>query len=482
LEKYLTEEALEISFEKGMEKVMHGLQKSFPSSGIMQGIHARLLIAASFLCLSSGGCAALTNPVVDGAPVRRLPPELLFPRSRDAEVTIPLTLLGQPKPETYRLGPGDVLGLYIPGILGEQGQPLPAHYTDSPRLKSALGYPVTVRDDGTIALPLVEPINVQGKSIQESEETIRSTYVKKKLPQPGGEAERRILVTLQRQRTYRVFVLRQELGGFDSGPEGVAGIAIVGGAGIKRGTGHVVDLPAYENDVLNALTLSGGLPGLDAYDDVFIMRNPSLQDRATVEQELKKTATGHKPAVPAGLSCPVVRIPLRARPGEAPDLKPEDVVLQTGDVVFIEARDLDVFYTGGLLPPGEFVLPRDRDLDVVEAISLVKGPIVNGAFSVSSLSGLIIQPGIGSPSPSLLTVLRQMPGYGQIPIRVDLNLALRDRRERILVQPKDVLILQETPEEALVRYFDETFRFTFFYRVFGSLTSRGQGTINAVVP
>ena len=46
----------------------------------------------------------------------------------------------------------------------------------------------------------------------------------------------------------------------------------------------------------------------------------------------------------------VVRIPLRLPPDEPPPFRPEDVVLQTGDIVFIEARDTEVFYTGGLLP------------------------------------------------------------------------------------------------------------------------------------
>ena len=145
--------------------------------------------------------------------------------------------------------------------------------------------------------------------------------------------------------------------------------------------------------------------------------------------------------------------------------------------------DIEVFYTAGLLPPGEFVLPRDRDLDVVEAIALVKGPMVNGAFAVSNLAGTIIQRGIGSPSPSLLVVLRQMPGQGQIPIRVDLNRALRDRRERIVVQPKDVLILQETPSEAIVRYVTEMFQFTTSYTLYGLRPdSRGKGVTSAVVP
>ena len=74
-------------------------------------------------------------------------------------------------------------------------------------------------------------------------------------------------------------------------------------------------------------------------------------------------------------------------------------------VVFIEARDNDVFYTGGLLPAAENVLPRDYDLDVIEAITRIRGPLVNGAFNVSNLSGAILAPDIGNPSPRLLRTL-----------------------------------------------------------------------------
>ena len=108
----------------------------------------------------ASGCAAMTNPVGDGVSVRHLPPELLEP-SKAGEQTIPLTLLGQPRPATYRLDAGDVLGVYVEGFLGERNPPdaLPIHVGplvqshDVRRLNPSAGYPVAVEDDGTIALP-----------------------------------------------------------------------------------------------------------------------------------------------------------------------------------------------------------------------------------------------------------------------------------------------------------------------------------------
>src|SRR5262249_61471039 len=76
----------------------------------------------------------------------------------------------------------------------------------------------------------------------------------------------RVLVALMRPRQYRVQVIRQDAG--TGVGTVVAGIA----ANTRRGSGATLDLPAYENDVLTALSRTGGLPGLDAINEVIIER------------------------------------------------------------------------------------------------------------------------------------------------------------------------------------------------------------------
>ena len=49
--------------------------------------------------------------------------------------------------------------------------------------------------------------------------------------------------------------------------------------------------------------------------------------------------------------------------------------------------------------------------------------------------------------PSRVIILREAAGGRQIPIRVDLNRALTDVSHRILIKPKDVVILQNTVAE-----------------------------------
>jgi hypothetical protein len=156
------------------------------------------------------------------------------------------------------------------------------------------------------------------------------------------------------------------------------------------------------------------------------------------------------------------------------------VVLQTGDIVFIEARESDVFYTGGLLPSGEYVLPRDTDLDVVEAIARVGGPITSGGLNTANISGTLLPPGIGFPSPTLVSIIRKTPCGGQYTIRVDLDRAQRDPRERILIQPRDLILLQERPEEAIARYIAQAFNFNFTYTFVNN--SHALGTTGFIGP
>jgi hypothetical protein len=432
-----------------------------------------MMIVAMLGCMMSG-CAALTNPVLNGIPVRKLPDELLSAPNRDRLQTIPLSLLRQKQPDEYILAAGDVIGVFVAGVfpLTSPEQPLPTPPVYFPSqidplgkgLPPSLGYPVTIRNDGTLALPFVEPVKIDGLSIEEANVRIREAYLDKGILQSGREE---VLVTLMQPRQIRILVFRQEVGGFSSGGRG----DITGNN--KLGTGHIVDLRAYENDVVTALANTGGLPGLDAFDGVYIFRggqtNPALVDALPAVQ------SGEQLHAMSDFGIKVDFIPTRWASGEPLPFSPEDAILNEGDIVFLESRINDVYYTGGLLPSGQQVLPRDYDLDVIEAIAQVNGTLVNGAFGGNNFNGLLIQQGIGNPNPSALTVIRRTPDGGQIPIFVDLNRALVDARERILVRPNDVLILQETGWEAIARYFGNaiTFNVTVFQSGSGAATATG---------
>lgn len=428
----------------------------------------------------SSGCASLTNPTLNGIPVRRLPTEVLIGPRRENLQTVPLSALRQEPPEDYLLGPNDVLGVYIAGVLPPtyDNQQIPQPPVNYPSridpigtgLPPSTGYPITVRSDGTLDLPLVGPIPVEGLSVEQAAERVRKAYMDREILPSGYQA---VLVSLVQPRSVRVLVFRQEVGGFGSGN----GLVNISANNIKQGTGHVVNLKAFENDLLNALSYTSGMPGLDAYDGIFIFRGGMSNAELTARLRQGEECS---PVDWAELGIEIVHIPTRWPAWEPLPFQPEDILLREGDVVFIENRTRDYFYTGGLLPRGEYQIPRDYDLDVLEAVAQVRGTLVNGAFGGNNLNGLLIQPGLGNPNPSALTVLRRTPNGGQIPIAVDLNRALRDPRERILVLPGDVLILQETAGEAIARYASNVFTFG----LVGNVVNRGsaQGNATVVVP
>lgn len=382
----------------------------------------------------------MTNPVMNGLPVNRLPIELFAPSKANLE-TLPLSCLSQRPPDVYTLATGDVLGIWIEGIFAnpEAQTPPPAQLYVPEKLQlnlanqaPGLGYPVPVERDGTIVLPVVGPIPAAGKSLADVREAVRRAFtVEKRILKEGQEG---VIVTLIRPRTERITVIRQEHG---------------------QAPGSVLDLPAHESDVLTALARTGGLPLDESFDGVMIMRAGCKRD--TLVQQLRSPAW-HVTAPCADGS--VLWIPMRIKKGEPLPFSPEDVVLHSGDVVLVKNRAREVFYTAGLLPAGEHTLPRDYDLDAVTAIARIRGTMVNGGFLINNTSyppAPTTLPGMGSPSPNLLIVLRRTPSGGRVPIRVDMNKALVDPRESLLVQAEDILVLQEQPGQALVRYFNDTF-------------------------
>ena len=434
-----------------------------------------IMTIAVLSCVS--GCTSLLAPI-RGVPVSDIPVHMLGERRADY-TSVPLALLRMEQPKEYRLDEGDILGVYIEGVLPPQNsenQPVsipPVHFPEAGSdLPPAVGYPIPVRDDGTLPLPLIQPLPVRGKTVTEVEQMVRTAYVdSQKILQVGRD---QILVTLIRERTTRVIVIRED---------GGTNAAIAGGSrkygnaqevisGTERqGTGYTLDMAAYKNDLMHALAETGGLPGLNAKSEVRIIKRGNLpaEQRHQKMMEIFMTAgkkyecwvdecNEYQQCENGGQNQSQnpfsITIPLRVRPGEMPDFKPEDIVLEEGDMVFIEARDTEVFYAGGLLPGGQYPLPRDYDLDVIGAMSIAgTGPGGSGQNSLAGgIAGAVIGGGYGGATPTQLYVIRKGPHGQEFTITVDLKEAYNDPSQRILVLPGDTLILRYKPHEEVMNF------------------------------
>ena len=403
------------------------------------------------------GCTTLTQPI-SGIPVRRLPPQFLAQSKNNLIPLDPSRLAQEPKRQ-YLLDKGDILGIYIEGVLpytptDKPPEPPPVNF---PVLGSdqdpSVGFPIVVQESGTIALPSIEPIKVKGLTVEQVTELIRKAYLDAQIF--TNAARLRPIVTKLKERTYNIVVVRQDIGaeGALQRTQQITKGNYIRGSD-QSASGSRIKLAAYKNDVLNALMASGGLPGVNAKNEIKILRagKTNMKKRDDFVQQFYQQYYSN----PDPCGCPpplpddpdILKIPMRLPPGVVPTFKPEDIILEEGDVVSIESREAEVFYTGGLLPGGEFLIPRDYDLDALGAMGLAGqglGSRIGGGNSSFGIQQYTVPPG-------QLFILRRTPCNGQITIEVDLAKAAQDPRERPLIQPGDTLILRYKPCEEIINF------------------------------
>ncbi|MCA9076489.1 MAG: polysaccharide biosynthesis/export family protein [Planctomycetaceae bacterium] len=420
---------------------------------------SRLTVGSLMLLVT--GCNALPKfDHLDAIPAHRVPPSLLGP-SKDTMQTISLSRLRQSPSCVYELGPSDILGVYIETILGNSEDVPPVHYPEGDEQEPAIGYPVPIREDGTIALPLIPPIDIAGLTLADTQELIRKAYTVDRRILPPGRS--RIIVTLIRRRKHRVLVVREESGASSRlhNDQEV----------VKRGAGYVVDLPAYENDLLHALNETGGLPGTDAQNEVVIIRGGAMDareyDNFVARIKLCQEPCSCPPLIPDAPN--VVRVPIRFYPDDPPQIEEQDIILQSGDIVLIESREREKFYTGGVLGGGEYPIPRDYDMDILQAVAVAQGPVGSSGAVLSKVNGgggSGFKGGGGPLPPTDAIIVRKLCDGGQIPIRVNLKRALNDPRQRVLMQPEDVLIVRYTVGEEVLNTVLSLVQFNFLFNGF----------------
>ena len=412
--------------------------------------HVALLLSL----LAIAGCTAVLTPL-SGIPAHRLPPQFLA-QPKNNLIPIDFTRLQQDPPEQYLIDTGDVLGIFIENEFGEAAMGIPQQTIPPPGsgLPPAVGAGVPVREDGTILLTVPEPIEVRGLNLRQIENILRHRYTIREQRLPP---DIKIMVSLMRKRNYTITIIRRDTDGLGGGRLQGEG----GGGGLQKG---LVILPAYRNDVLNALTESGGLPGIAAKNEIIILRGRNVDARA--RETFIKDFYAKPPSDPCLCFPPLpddptwVRIPLRLPPGQVPAFNEEDIILNEGDIILIEGRENDVYYTGGLLGGGQRVLPRDHDIDVLQAMGGIGGALGGGQGQGQGQGGFGGGGGMqqfGGVSPSLLYILRKTPCDGQIIITVDLNRAVKDPAARPLVQAGDTLILRFKPQEEVLNFALGTF-------------------------
>ena len=363
-----------------------------------------LWIQLNLLCVClawTGGCyAPLKSP---GIPACELPEEFRTPQ-RTGVPPLNLSSLTAPLHGDYILGPDDVLDVTVHELYpGSEMRPVR----------------VQVMANGQVYLPMVGPVRVAGMNLLTANRVITSAYSNGFIKDP------RTNVVLVEKSVTSVVVLGE-----------------VRNPGVYR-------LAKYENDLAHAIAEAGGLAE-DAGDRIEIHRREPSEElrRLQLHEELGLLDSGsavqlaqqseQEPSTERPMR--IVRIPLR---GDLPEpLVPEDVILRADDVVLVPSRKNEVFYVVGPLARTNFVrfnigarerdlgagfmLPRDRDIDVVTAVAM--------AGYIDPIE-----------SPTTVTLQRNGPDGQPMLITVDLIKARFDRAENLFVQAGDIIYLNPDP-------------------------------------
>ncbi|MCO8121626.1 polysaccharide biosynthesis/export family protein [Stieleria sp. TO1_6] len=410
---------------------------------------ANLTIAATLTVVllgTSTGCH-LVSSAKHAIPAHRLDPSL-FSCPRESMVSISYAALGQDRPPEHLIGAGDTLSVYVYGVFPANEEETPVQQRTQavnqryypPRgteVGPSTGLPLRVDERGMIELPLIGNTSVAGKTIPEAIDLLRKAYQEKEVLKEGNE---QIYMSLIIPRVRRVVVLRE-----DTPNPQVALVQPTTNPEIHRGSGQVIDLPIYENDVLHALAATGGLPGTDASRELYVIRREAAQNSAFMNAETLQTLTSGNVGVEVNPN--IIRIPLSVQPCDVTTIPRDSTILHDGDVVFVPRRN-EYFVTGGLLPGARIALPRDEDIDVIEAIAMATGS-PGGPLGLSGAAIANANPGYIREATRVL-ILRKLGDGRQITIRVDLDRAINDAKERIRIQPDDVVMVQQKPAGAFM--------------------------------
>ncbi len=259
-----------------------------------------------------------------------------------------------------------------------------------------------VSDDGAADIPLVGPVQVAGLEPFDASRLVAQASVDR-----GIYRRPHVALEIKSKSVNRVTVL---------------------GAVAEPG---VHELPRASSDLVKALAKAGGMSE-DAGTIVEIIRQPPMF--ATVAD------------APVDSASPTVH-PVAYQPNaQSPQLSPQtqridlasitpgvgDYRLGDRDIVMVRPRDKEMVYVSGLVQkPGQFELPKNQELRLLDAIAMAGG--------------------LSSQVADKVLIIRHVPHRPEpAPIRASLASAKRNGQENLVLGAGDVVSVEQTPVTAVV--------------------------------
>jgi len=312
-------------------------------------------------CIATAGCHGAVYKA------SKLPAELLVGRV-DSTRKLDLSQLARSTTQSDLIYPGDVLDITVATGLEEQ---------------SPLSWRLRVSDRGKVDIPLVGPVPVAGLFLKDAEQAIRHESVARRVYR-----DPLVSVALTSRKTIRVTVV---------------------GAVVKPGA---YDLPAGDNDLLNALVAAGGLAE-EASTIVEIRAAPGAPGQTAGHADGRRTVAENDS----------VRVDLiQATQGIIPDYRIVD-----GSIIMVREREPKKIQVIGLVNKSDqFEIPTDRDVRLLDALALAGGRTLQFADKVH--------------------VIRQLDNMDEpVVIAASVSEAKRGGASNLRLAPGDIVSVEETP-------------------------------------
>jgi len=275
---------------------------------------------------------------------------------------------------------------------------------------------VRVANDGTVTVPVIGPVPVSGMEAFDAAQSITTFAI-----QRGIYLRPVVTVDIKTKAVNRITVL-----------------------GAVENPG-VHEIPRGSSDVVTALAAAGGLTE-EAGVELEVMRQASSSSFMAASDASKPgnvQLAGYQSLAPGSQVSPAVPQLTRINLADARLPGRVDSRLSDRDVVMVPQRKKEVFHVTGLVhKPGQFELPIDQDVHLLDAIAVAGGtssPVADKVFVIRRLEG--------RPEP--------------VVIQASISVAKYNGDENIRLAAGDTITIEQTPMTTVVDTLSKLIRFSF---------------------
>jgi len=277
---------------------------------------------------------------------------------------------------------------------------------------------VRVANDGTVNVPVIGPVPVSGMEAFDAAQSITSLAI-----QRGIYLRPVVTVDIKTKAVNRITVL-----------------------GAVENPG-VHEIPRGSCDVVTALAAAGGLTE-EASLELEIMRQASSSTFIAANDDSSKQGNiqlaAYQSLEPGASPVSSSSVPQLTRINLADARQPGRINsrLNDRDVIMVPQRKNEVFHVTGLVKkPGQFEMPLDQDVHLLDAIAMAGGnssPVADKVFVIRRIEG--------RPEP--------------IVIQASIVMAKHNGAENIRLAAGDTITIEQTPATAIVDTLSKLIRFS----------------------